>query len=93
MKHLNVTLHYLKLQDDTVLERFNPIPYAIITSVRQPGDASCLSQKADQSFASSSHRIPLAHVRACCDDTADSSELAGILSTIAAQNIENSDPC
>lgn len=93
MKHLNVTLHYLKLQDDTVLERFNPIPYAIITSVRQPGDASCLSQKADQSFASPSHWIPLAHVSACCDDTADSSELAGTLSTIAAQNIENSDPC
>lgn len=93
MKHLNVTLHYLKLQDDPVLERFNPIPYAIITSVRQPGDASCLSQKSDQSFASPSHRIPLAHVSACCDDTADSSGLAGILSTIAAQNIENSDPC
>lgn len=49
IKQLNVILHYLKLQDDPVLKSFNPIPYAISTSVPQPGDVSCFSQKADQS--------------------------------------------
>lgn len=49
MKQLNVIFHYLKLQDDPVLKSFNPISYAINTSVSQPGDVSCFSQKADQS--------------------------------------------
>lgn len=86
---LNVILHCPKQQDDPVLKSFNPNLYVINTSVSQPGDVSCFSQKADQSRTGSWCKTPLHTLGPITTALLDSSGSEDILCTTAAQNIEN----